>query len=250
MKTSTEWVYGYHAVHALLSVAPERVKVIFLQSQHSRSSELRALAHSMGIAIQPASAATLAKLVGEDANHQGVACQCQPLTHSESDLNALLEQAETEALPPLVLVLDGVEDPHNLGACLRSANIFGAVCVLTPKDRAAPLTAVACKVASGAAVLTPVIRVTNLARTLRELKEKGFWIVGLAGEGAEALSAVDCKGPIVLVLGREGEGLREITRKQCDFLAYIPMHGAIESLNVSAAAAIALYETRRQQATL
>src|SRR3990167_8274130 len=128
--TSTEWVYGYHAVRTLLSAAPERIKTLFLQPDHVRNAELRTLAHSMGVSVQPILNATLVKALGAEANHQGVACQCQSLAPSESDLKNLLSIAESSKVSPLVLVLDGIEDPHNLGACLRSANVFGATCVI------------------------------------------------------------------------------------------------------------------------
>jgi 23S rRNA (guanosine2251-2'-O)-methyltransferase len=149
--------------------------------------------------------------------------------------------------PALLLVLDGVTDPHNLGACLRSADAFGAHAVVVPRDHSAPLNATARKAASGAADVVPLVSVTNLARTLRALQEAGVWIVGAAGEAAQALGSVDLKGPIALVLGAEGSGLRRLTREHCDFLAAIPLAGTVSSLNVSVAAGVFLYEAARQR---
>ena len=147
----------------------------------------------------------------------------------------------------MVLVLDGVQDPHNLGACLRTADAVGVHAVVTPKDRACGVTPVVRKVASGAAESVPVFQVTNLARVLRELKERGLWLVGMAGEGAADLFEVDLTGPLALVLGAEEKGLRRLTRETCDVLARLSMHGAVSSLNVSVAAGVCLYEARRQR---
>jgi len=176
--------------------------------------------------------------------HQGVAAEIASLPPwSEDQLIAALGSARA----PLLLALDGVQDPHNLGACLRTADACGALAVIVPKDRAAQLTPTVRKVAAGAAETTPVVAVTNLVRTLKLLKEAGLWAVGADAMAAQAADAVDLKGPVVLVLGAEGTGLRQLTRQNCDFLARLPQLGAVESLNVSVAAGMLLYEAARQR---
>jgi 23S rRNA (guanosine2251-2'-O)-methyltransferase len=179
-----------------------------------------------------------------DVAHQGVAAEITPLPPwSEDELLAALQVARA----PILLALDGVQDPHNLGACLRTADACGALAVIVPRDRAAQLSATVRKVAAGAAETTPVVAVTNLVRTLKLLKESGLWIIGADAEAERAARAVDMRGPIVLVLGAEGTGLRHLTRQNCDFLVSLPQRGAIESLNVSVAAAMLLYEALRQR---
>ncbi|MGH8267894.1 MAG: 23S rRNA (guanosine(2251)-2'-O)-methyltransferase RlmB, partial [Steroidobacteraceae bacterium] len=179
-----------------------------------------------------------------DVAHQGVAADVAPLPPwSEDQLLAALQSAPT----PLLLALDGVQDPHNLGACIRSADACGALAVIVPRDRAAQLTPAVRKVAVGAAETTPVAAVTNLARTLKLLKEAGLWVVGADAVGAKPAFGVDLRGPIVLVLGAEGAGLRRLTRESCDFLVRLPLLGAVESLNVSVAAGMLLYEAVRQR---
>lgn len=196
--------------------------------------------------VQSASTEALAKLVGEVA-HQGAVAAVRPLKGwDEHDLIAALSQIAGD---PLLLVLDGVTDPHNLGACLRTAEGAGAHAVLIPKDRAATVDAVVRKVAAGAAEFVPVASVTNLARSLDMLKERGIWVVGTDGEAPQTLYAADLKRPLALVLGAEGVGLRRLTRERCDFLVRIPMAGQVESLNVSVAAGIALFEACRQRAS-
>jgi 23S rRNA (guanosine2251-2'-O)-methyltransferase len=176
--------------------------------------------------------------------HQGVAADISPLPPWDED--ELLTALQSDAAP-LLLALDGVQDPHNLGACLRTADACGALAVIVPKDRAAQLTPKVRKVAAGAAETTPVVAVTNLARTLKLLKESGLWVVGADAAADQTADAVDLKGPVVLVLGAEGAGLRQLTRQNCDFLARLPQLGAVESLNVSVAAGMLLYEAARQR---
>jgi 23S rRNA (guanosine2251-2'-O)-methyltransferase len=179
------------------------------------------------------------------ANHQGVLAQCRAAAErTEGELPGLLASLSG---PALLLVLDGIQDPHNLGACLRSADAAGAQAVILPKDNAAPITPVVRKVASGAAEVLPVFQVTNLARTLDELKDAGVWLIGAAGEAEQTLYDVDLRGPVALVLGAEGTGLRRLTREKCDHLARIPMAGTVESLNVSVATGIFLFEAVRQR---
>ena len=179
------------------------------------------------------------------SNHQGVvASTLAPAARDEAFLKAQLQKQEK---PPFLLILDGVQDPHNLGACLRSADAAGVQAVVAPKDRSTGLTAAACKVASGAADTVPFIQVTNLARTLRWLKEQGIWLVGTAGEAGMSLYDVDLKGPLAIVMGGEGKGMRRLTREACDLLVNMPMAGSIESLNVSVAAGVAMFEAVRQR---
>ena len=181
----------------------------------------------------------------QNGNHQGVIAYCKSAsTYSEGDLKELLADLKE---PAFLLILDGVQDPHNLGACFRSADAAGVHAIIAPKDRSVGLTASVSKVASGAAETVPFVQVTNLARTLEMLKEMGIWIYGAAGEAEQSLFKTDLKGSIALVLGSEGEGLRRLTRDTCDVLVKIPMHGSVSSLNVSAAAAVFLFEAVRQR---
>ncbi|HEX4241582.1 MAG TPA: 23S rRNA (guanosine(2251)-2'-O)-methyltransferase RlmB [Steroidobacteraceae bacterium] len=240
------FVYGLHAVSAVLDRAPERVLELWIAQPRddARARELRERARRAGVNVQPATPDALRKLVG-DVRHQGaVAAVRPPPLWDETELVAALGQIPED---PLLLVLDGVTDPHNLGACLRTAEAAGAHAVLIPKDRAAPVDAVARKVAAGAAELVPIASVTNLARALDKLKESGIWVVGTDDEAEGSLYAADLDRPLALVLGAEGAGLRRLTRERCDFLVRIPMAGQIESLNVSVAAGIALFEARRQR---
>ena len=241
------FVYGLHAVNAVLDRSPERLLELWVAQPRddARIRDLQERARNVGVRVQSASGEALAKLVG-DVVHQGAVASVRPLKGwDEHELLAALAQAAGE---PLLLVLDGVTDPHNLGACLRTADAAGAHAVLIPKDRAAAVDGVVRKVAAGAAEFTPVATVTNLARTLDALKERGIWVVGTDGEAPQTLYAADLKRPLALVLGAEGVGMRRLTRERCDFLVRIPMAGHVESLNVSVAAGIALFEARRQRA--
>jgi 23S rRNA (guanosine2251-2'-O)-methyltransferase len=179
------------------------------------------------------------------AAHQGVVTEVRPSV--PLDENSLLDLLTAQATPALVLVLDGVSDPHNLGACLRTADAAGATAVVAPRDRAAGLSPAVRKVAAGAAETIPFAQVTNLARALRDMKEAGLWIAGTAGDGEKDLYAVDLTGPLAIVMGSEGKGLRRLTRESCDFSLRLPMRGAVASLNVGVAAGIALYEALRQR---
>jgi 23S rRNA (guanosine2251-2'-O)-methyltransferase len=240
------FVYGLHAVNAVLQRSPERLLEIWLAQPRddARTRELKRNAEIAGVHLHAASPEALAKLVG-DVNHQGALAAIRPLkAWDESDLDEALEHLTEDAL---LLVLDGVTDPHNLGACLRSAEAAGVQALITPKDRSAGVDGVVRKVAAGAAEFVPVASVTNLARTLDALKRRGIWVVGLDGEGTQSLFAADLKRPLALVLGAEGSGMRRLTRERCDFVVRIPMIGQVESLNVSVAAGIALFEARRQR---
>jgi 23S rRNA (guanosine2251-2'-O)-methyltransferase len=240
------FVYGLHAVNAVLDRSPERLLELWVAQPRddARTRQLKERAQSAGVRVQSAGGEALAKFVG-DVVHQGVVASVRPLKGwDEHDLLGALSQVAGD---PLLLVLDGVTDPHNLGACLRTADAAGAHAVLIPKDRAAAVDGVVRKVAAGAAEFIPVASVTNLVRTLQALKERGIWVVGTDGEAPQALYVADLKRPLALVLGAEGVGMRRLTRERCDFLVRIPMAGQVESLNVSVAAGIALFEARRQR---
>jgi 23S rRNA (guanosine2251-2'-O)-methyltransferase len=240
------FVYGLHAINAVLDRAPERVLELWVAElrDDARTRELKDRAQSVGVRIQSVGAEALAKLVG-DVTHQGAVAAVRPLkAWDEHDLTEGLTQVAGD---PLLLVLDGVTDPHNLGACLRTADAAGAHAVLIPKDRAATVDGVVRKVAAGAAEFIPVASVTNLARALDRLKERGIWVVGTDGEAPQSLYGADLNRPLALVLGAEGAGMRRLTRERCDFLVRIPMAGQVESLNVSVAAGVALFEARRQR---
>lgn len=234
-----------HTVRALLLRAPQRVRKVLLQRERrdARAIEIETVARTAGCAVERVDAARLKTLVGEGV-HQGVVAEIEPLRpwHEDELLNAV-----GGAQAPLVLALDGVQDPHNLGACLRTADACGALAVVIPKDRAAQLNAAARKVAAGAAETTPVVSVTNLVRTLTLLKDAGLWIVGAAAESELRAQDVDLAGPRCLVMGAEGAGLRELTRRHCDWLVRLPTLGAVESLNVSVATGMLLYEAVRQR---
>jgi len=240
-----ETIYGMHAVRMVLERSPARVVRVLVteRREDARVRAIEELARRQQRPLERIPAKQLQQQLGEVA-HQGVAADITPLVPwSEDDLLAALQTANA----PLLLALDGVQDPHNLGACLRSADACGALAVIIPKDRAAQLSATARKVAAGAAETTPVVSVTNLVRTFKLLQGAGLWIVGADAVADQPASAVDLKGPVVLVLGAEGSGLRHLTRENCDFLVRLPQQGAVESLNVSVAAGMLLYEAARQR---
>jgi 23S rRNA (guanosine2251-2'-O)-methyltransferase len=243
--SQAERVYGLHAVRALLERAPERVLQVFVVEQRddSRVRGILDAAAKQRLTIKRIAPAQFAQLFGEVA-HQGVYAEVRPLEPWNEE-RLLAELANKQA--PLVLVLDGVQDPHNLGACLRTADACGAIAVVVPKDRAAHVNATVRKVAAGAAETTPVVPVTNLARALKLLKEAGLWIAGADAEAPKLAQEADLSGAIALVMGAEGTGLRQLTRQTCDFLVRLPQQGAVESLNVSVAAGMLLYEAVRQR---
>jgi 23S rRNA (guanosine2251-2'-O)-methyltransferase len=242
---SAETIFGLHPVRSMLERHPERVLTVRLAERRDdpRVRAIEELARKQQRPVERLDAQALKRLLG-DVVHQGVTAQITPLPPwSEDELLAALQNASA----PVLLALDGVQDPHNLGACLRTADACGVLAVIIPKDRAAQLTPAARKVAAGAAETTPVVAVTNLVRTLKLLKEAGLWVVGADAAADKSADAVDFKGPVVLVLGAEGAGLRQLTRQNCDFLARLPRLGAVESLNVSVAAGMLLYEAARQR---
>ncbi|PWW46369.1 23S rRNA (guanosine(2251)-2'-O)-methyltransferase RlmB [Melaminivora alkalimesophila] len=247
--SSPKILFGFHAVGVRLKTAPQSIIEVYHDASRrdARMRQFLERAREAGVRLIEADGVRLARLAGS-AGHQGVAARVQALaqTHSlDERLDAL--EAEEGAAPPLLLVLDGVTDPHNLGACLRVADGAGAQAVIAPKDHAAGINATVAKVASGAAETVPYFMVTNLARTLGELKERGIWVIGTSDDAQQTLYDVDLKGPVALVLGAEGTGMRQLTRKSCDQLVRIPMRGAVESLNVSVASAVCLYEALRQR---
>lgn len=243
--SGAQLIYGLHAVQSLLKRHPERVLELRLAERRDdpRVRAIEALAREYGTKVLRVEAQALHDALG-DVAHQGVAAEVLPLAAwSEDDLVSALSEANN----PLVLALDGVQDPHNLGACLRTADACGALAVIVPKDRAAHLTAVVRKVAAGAAESVPLVTVTNLVRTLKLLKEAGLWVTGTDADAPQTAAEVDFSGGTVLVMGAEGAGLRQLTRQTCDFMVRLPQLGSVESLNVSVAAGMLLYEVVRQR---
>jgi 23S rRNA (guanosine2251-2'-O)-methyltransferase len=237
-------LFGFHAVGVRLKTAPQSVIEVYYEPtrRDARMRQFLDRAREANVRLIEADGLRLSKLAGS-AGHQGVAARVQALEIAHS-LDDLLDTVEG---PPLLLVLDGVTDPHNLGACLRVADGAGAHAVIAPKDHAVGINATVAKVASGAAETVPYFMVTNLARTLGELKERSIWIIGASDDAPQTLYQTDLKSPVALVLGAEGTGMRQLTRKTCDAVASIPMRGAVESLNVSVASGICLYEALRQR---
>ena len=241
-----EKIYGVHAVEALLRHHPKRVKQVWLAEsrQDPRIQALLALAAESRVSVGNCERREMDAWV--EGVHQGVVAEVSPSqVWGEAMLEELLDRSEGV---PLLLVLDGVTDPHNLGACLRTADAAGALAVIVPKDKSATLNATVRKVACGAAEVIPLVAVTNLARTLEKLQQRGLWLVGTAGEAEQELYQQDMTGPTVLVRGAEGRGVRRLTREHCDYLVRLPMAGSVSSLNVSVAAGVCLFEAVRQRA--
>ncbi len=248
MSSPSKVLFGFHAVGVRIKTAPQSVIEVFhdVARRDARMRQFTDRAREAGIRLIESDGVRLAKMAGGHG-HQGVVARVNALAVITS-LDELLEQLEASGVAsPLILVLDGVTDPHNLGACLRVADGAGAHAVIAPKDHAAGINATVSKVASGAAETMPYFMVTNLARTLGELKERNIWCIGTSDDAPKTIYDVDLKGPVALVLGAEGEGMRQLTRKTCDELVSIPMHGAVESLNVSVASGVCLYEALRQR---
>lgn len=240
-----EWLYGLHAMQAVLENEPERVIEIFALKgrDDARLTQIVNQARRFGISVQFCQRKVLDdKVQGEQ--HQGVVARAKPQrVMDENDLDRILENQSE----PFILVLDGVTDPHNIGACLRTADAAGVHAVVVPKDKAGGLTATVRKVACGAAESVPFIQVTNLSRTLKNMQDKGVWVTGTAGEAEQTLYDVSLTGPTALVMGAEGKGMRRLTREHCDQLIKLPMAGAVSSLNVSVATGVCLYEIVRQR---
>lgn len=242
---SEEFVFGWHAVDAVLKKEPERLQQVWIQQgrQDRRVKQITEGLDQLGVRWQVVHRKELdARVAGA---HQGVVAQVtESREWSEDDLYAMLA---ARSQPPLLLILDGVTDPHNLGACMRTADAAGVAAVIVPKDKSATLNPTARKVACGAAETVPFVRVTNLARCLRTLQEQGVWLIGTAGEAQATLYQADFNGPVGLVMGAEGKGMRRLTRDHCDHLIKIPMQGLVDSLNVSVATGVCLYEAVRQR---
>lgn len=243
---STETVYGIHAVQALLKSAPQRIRELWVlqgrDDQRLQKITQQAQKQNIAVVVKPRKALDDAC---EGNIHQGVLAFAKPgRSYDESYLYQMLEELDRT---PFLLILDGVTDPHNLGACLRSADAAGVQAVVVPKDNSAGLTEVARKVACGAADTVPLVPVTNLARTLKKLQDLGIWVVGAAGEATASIYESPLQGPLAVVMGAEGTGMRRLTRETCDYLAYIPMAGEVTSLNVSVATGVCLFEAVRQR---
>jgi 23S rRNA (guanosine2251-2'-O)-methyltransferase len=236
---------GFHAVAGRLSSAPESIAALYVDPQRhdQRMRRLCDQAEAAGVRVMHADPRRLHGLAGE-VPHQGVVAVCNPPSALHRTLDDVLSAVNATSL---LLLLDGVTDPRNLGACLRTADAAGAAAVIVPRDRSAAMTPVVAKAAAGAAESTPLVTVTNLSRAMEEIKQAGFWIAGAAGEADRSVYDLDLRGPIAWVLGAEGEGLRRLTRDKCDRLARIPLSGKVESLNVSVATGICLFETVRQR---
>ena len=240
-------LFGFHAVGVRLKTAPASIIEVYVDPtrRDARMKQFLSRAAEAGVRIIEADGPRLIKLTG-GAGHQGVAARVQAVEGVRT-LDELLDDLQEQGTVPLLLVLDGVTDPHNQGACLRVADGAGAHAVVAPKDHAVGINATVAKVASGAAETMPYFMVTNLARTLNELKERNIWCIGTSDDAPKTIYQVDLKGPVALVLGAEGDGMRQLTRKTCDELVSIPMKGAVESLNVSVASGVCLYEALRQR---
>ena len=237
---------GLHTVMAVLRYRPERLLELWVNADRKdrRMDQLLDLAQQAGVTVQTAQRQELDKRAG-DKHHQGVVASVRPATPgTDQQLERLLDTLDA---PPFLLVLDGVTDPHNLGACLRSADAAGVHAVITPRDRSAHLNATVDRVSSGASQVLPLFQVTNLVRCLKSLQQRGIWLTGLAGEASDSLYEANLQGPVALIMGAEGQGLRRLTRETCDHLVRIPMAGQVESLNVSVAAGICLFEALRQR---
>ncbi len=244
MMSNTRFIFGFHAVTSRLRQNPDSIKEIFIDAMRGdqRARGLITLAESQKIRLIPSEGTKLTSMAGSD-RHQGVVANID-VVRSHVDIEDVLD---TLTEPARLLVLDGIQDPHNLGACLRVADALGVHAVIAPKDRAVGLTSTVYKVSSGAADTVPYIAVTNLARTLRQFKERGIWIIGTAENADNDLADFDINTPVAWVFGSEEKGLRRLTREICDQLVRIPMLGSVESLNISVSVGICLFETHRQQ---
>ncbi len=240
-------LFGFHAVLSRLRQHGASIQEILIDRDRidARMKDLLKMAEQYGVRTMEVERSRLDGMAGMNGRHQGVIARVVDTPIPYKDIHDILESDLTE--PPFFLILDGVEDPHNLGACLRVADAMGVHAVIAPKDRAVGLNATVRKVASGAAETVPFIAVTNLARTIRELKDAGVFVVGTTMDAPNTLLNTKLDGPIAIVLGSEGEGIRRLTAETCDALVTIPMYGSVKSLNVSVASGICLYEVRRQR---
>lgn len=240
------YLFGWHTVDAVLNRASESIYEIYVDKQRDdeRSRQLQSQADRLGLSIQRVEKKQLDKFV-TDANHQGVVLRCRlPKPRNQNEINDHIVELDEM---PFVLVLDGVTDPHNLGACLRSADAAGVNTVVIPRDKAVGLTPVVCKVASGAAHVLPIFQVSNLVQTMKLLQKQGIWFYGTSGEAEQSLYETELTGALGIAMGAEGKGMRRLTMEQCDFLVNIPMQGSVSSLNVSVATGVVLFEALRQR---
>jgi 23S rRNA (guanosine2251-2'-O)-methyltransferase len=245
VKMSDEIVFGIHAVNNVLKRSPERIKELYVQQgrDDARLQDIFSLAKENGIHVQVVKKHFLDE--NAEGNHQGVAAKAKPVqVKNEHDL---AKQLDKLGEPAFLLILDSITDPHNLGACLRTADAAGIHAVIAPKDKAVGINATVSKVACGAAETVPFYQVTNLARTMKDFQDRGIWLYGTAGEASESVYKTDLKGSIAIVMGAEGKGLRRLTRESCDHLINVPMAGDVSSLNVSVATGVCLFESVRQR---
>ena len=239
---------GFHAVQARLRVDPDSLKSVYFdpgRRDRRMGDFLKQAKEILGDRLHAADAERLHKLTGHD-RHQGVVALAEKMTIARS-VTEVIEDVDGSGTKPLFLILDGITDPHNFGACLRVADGAGVDAVVVPKDRSASINATVSKVSSGASEVIPVITVTNLVRSMREMQEAGVWVIGTDDEAEKSIYDLDLTGSIALVMGAEGEGMRRLTKETCDELVRIPMQGAVESLNVSVASGVCLYEALRQR---
>ncbi|MFT5162824.1 MAG: 23S rRNA (guanosine2251-2'-O)-methyltransferase [Alteromonadaceae bacterium] len=244
--SKSEMLFGIHAVEAVIERQPERfIEIYALKGrQDERATQIINIARKQGVSVQFMTRNVLDNKAG-DNNHQGIIARVTPAKHlDEADLADIIANSK---IPPFILILDGVTDPHNLGACMRSADAAGVTAIVVPKDNSTKITPVVQKVACGAAEMIPFIQVTNLARTMRFLQDESIWIYGAAGETEKTLYETKFTGPIAIVMGAEGTGLRRLTKEHCDELIKIPMMGSVSSLNVSVATGVCLFEVIRQR---
>lgn len=242
---SDQYLYGIHVLEFLLSQQPERIKQLWMADKSNvRVKHLLQLASDIGMTVKTVDLKQLDAWTASGVHQGAVALVAAAKPRNEAWLDKFLENTSK---PPLFLVLDGVTDPHNLGACLRSADAAGVDAVILPKDKSAGLSGTVSKVACGAAEVLPVVTVTNLSRTLKTLKQAGVWLVGTAGESTKSIYQAELSGALAIVMGAEGKGMRRLTREQCDFLVNIPMQGMVSSLNVSVATGVCLFEAVRQR---
>jgi 23S rRNA (guanosine2251-2'-O)-methyltransferase len=238
-------LFGFHAVRARLRLAPKTVQTVYVEvaRKDRRMQDMLKSLKESGVSVHTVESDRLDRMCGHN-RHQGVVAQASAIEQPTS----IDDYLDTLTVPPLLLILDGITDPHNLGACLRVADGAGAHAIIAPKDRSCGINATVAKVASGAADSVPYFTVTNLARTITELQERSIWVLGTTDDAPQTLYQAKLDGPLALVLGAEGEGMRRLTRERCDALISIPMYGSVESLNVSVATGVCLYEAARQRA--
>jgi len=246
-KTEPIWVYGYHAVSACFEQQAENIVEVLIANDDDGYKPLIDDMRNIGLEVKTVDSQMISKMLDHGARHQSIAIRLKKnLTHTEADLFSIVEKKQLCGKAVMLLVLDGVTDPRNLGACLRSANGAGVDAVIVPKDNASGITSVTRKTASGAAETTPFVQVTNLARTLRDLKTRNIWVVGTSDKATETIYEQDLNRDLALVVGAEDVGIRALTAKTCDQLVSLPMRGSVNSLNVSVASAVCLYEVLRQ----